>query len=341
MKISLAEAKELITDCLLSNLVCMLSGSPGIGKSDIVRSIANDYNLQLIDVRMSYYTPEDFNGFPSIDKVHNRAEFVPMNVFPLADDTLPAGKDGWLLFLDEFNSASPAVVAAAYKLLLDRTVGMHPLHQKVRIVCAGNLDTDRAYVNRLNTAMQSRLVHLELEENDHQAWLDWAGANGIDYRVIAYINFRPEHLNAFKPDHNDKTYACQRTWAFASKVLSRYPKTIPESKLPLLAGILSEGIAREFFGFCRNFDELAPIAEIIAHPNDVRLPAEPSACHAMAGCVSNHLTPATSEPLMTFLARLPVEFQVIALQSALRRDRKLTADKFVQQWISKNATRLF
>lgn len=39
--------------------------------------------------------------------------FMPFNIFPLENTPLPKGKNGWLLFLDEFNSAPKDVQAAA------------------------------------------------------------------------------------------------------------------------------------------------------------------------------------------------------------------------------------
>ena len=61
------------------------------------------------------------NGLPKFED--NKATFVPFDIFPLSDWKLPEGKEGWLLFLDEFNSASKAVQAASYKLILDRCIG--------------------------------------------------------------------------------------------------------------------------------------------------------------------------------------------------------------------------
>ena len=51
-------------------------------------------------------------GLPHFTK-DGKAEFMPFNIFPLENTPLPKDKDGWLLFLDEFNSATKMVQAAA------------------------------------------------------------------------------------------------------------------------------------------------------------------------------------------------------------------------------------
>lgn len=39
----------------------MLSGSPGVGKSDVVRQAAKELGIQLIDLRLSQMDPVDLN----------------------------------------------------------------------------------------------------------------------------------------------------------------------------------------------------------------------------------------------------------------------------------------
>lgn len=206
------ELEDSIIDTIQAGLVAMITSSPGLGKSAIARNIAKKFNLALIDLRLSQLDPTDLIGFPT----HNgeRMGYAPPEHFPLEGlDNLPKGKDGWLLFLDEFSSASLSVQAAGYKLVLDRQVGKYNLHKNVAIVCAGNKETDSAIVNRMSTAMQSRLIHLELDV-DIKTWLSWASENGIDYRVVSYIESRPEHLHQFDPNHNDKTFACPQHSGF-------------------------------------------------------------------------------------------------------------------------------
>lgn len=199
------DMKESIIDVIKAGLVANITSSPGLGKSAIVAQIAKEFNLQLIDIRLSQADVTDLLGFP----LHNgvRMEYAPPAHFPLEGlDEIPNNKAGWLLFLDEFSSAALSVQASAYRLVLDRMVGKYKLHKNVAIVCAGNKDTDNAIVNRMSTAMQSRLVHLELDV-DIKAWLAWAAEAQLDYRVISYIESRPEHLHLFDPNHNDKTFA--------------------------------------------------------------------------------------------------------------------------------------
>lgn len=109
MQVKVSQAILMVTEYIRAQLVPMIIGSPGIGKSAIVHQIAKKYNLKLIDIRLSQTLPEDLNGFPFLKG--NKAGYVPMDVFPIEGDEVPDGHSGWLLFLDEFNSAPPAVQA--------------------------------------------------------------------------------------------------------------------------------------------------------------------------------------------------------------------------------------
>lgn len=322
------QAYESLVDCLKERLVPMLTGSPGIGKSAIVNAIAKEYNLKVIDIRLSQCDPTDLNGFPQI--VNGKASYVPMDTFPLSSDEIPKGYDGWLLFLDEFNSAAMATQAAAYKITLDRMIGQEKLHDNCIVMCAGNLSTDAAIVNRLSTAMQSRLVHLELEP-DYNAWLEWADENDIDVRITSYIRFRPDALHSFSPDHNDKTFACPRTWEFASRLIKSLP-SIERSKLPVLAGTLSEGIAREFIAFTKVFRELPTMEDIVSRPESIPVPSEPSVQYALTGAISGFANDKNIDSLMKFIKRLPVEFQYLTVRAALRRNPTLMTTPVISEW---------
>ena len=337
MQVKISQAVEAIKFYLQANLVPMLVGSPGCGKSEIIHQIANDFNLQLIDLRLSQCDPCDLAGFPTVEG--GKSDYIPMKHFPIEGDPIPEGKAGWLLFLDEATSASPAIQAAAYKLILDRMVGSHHLHKNVAIVAAGNLETDNAIVQPMSTALQSRLVHLELNI-DPQEWINWATSQQVDYRITAFINFKPGMLYTFKPDHTDKTYACPRTWIFANRVMSKVDQENP-ILLPMLAGTLSEGVAREFLTFCKIFNKLPTISAIMANPKGIAVPDEPSILYALTGSIAHNASDKNIDSLMEFLTRLPMEFQVICLRDKRNRYPNFSSMPAVQRWIANSAKLLF
>ena len=113
IQLNTVQAKEAIIDCIKAKLVPFLTGSPGMGKSSIIHEIAEEYNLEIIDVRLSQCDPSDLLGFPSVDSETGKASYKPMATFPLRGDPIPKGKTGFMLFLDEFNSAPRAVQAAS------------------------------------------------------------------------------------------------------------------------------------------------------------------------------------------------------------------------------------
>lgn len=336
-KVKIAQAISMITKYIKAGLVPMLRGSPGMGKSSIVHQIADMYNLLVIDLRLSQCDPTDLMGFPNI--MGKKAGYVPMETFPIEGDPIPAGYSGWILFLDEFNGASLAVQAAAYKLVLDRMVGIHRLHKNVGIVCAGNLETDNAIVNPMSTAMQSRLVHMELI-SDVEEFVIWCAEQGIDHRIPDYVKFKPGNLYTFTPDHTDQTYACGRTWEFANRVLKVTDDNDPD-RLPMLAGTLSEGVAREFIGFCHLYQDLPKPAQIAMSPETLKVPDEPSVLFALTGSIGHNAHTDTLTQVMKYVVRMPKEFQVFALRETVRRHKELIKHPAIQKWIAESAISLF
>jgi len=331
------ELQTSIVDVLGAKLVPFISGPPGIGKSDIIKSIADKYNLKPIDIRLSQCDPTDLLGFP-IPK-NGRMEYAPPRDIPLKGwDDVPDGYKGWLLFFDEFSSASLAVQAAAFKVVLDQHVGIHSIHPKCAMVCAGNSESDGGIVNRLSTPMQSRLIHLELSV-DPKLWIDWASSHDLDHRVISYIEGRPEHLHLFDPNHNDKTFASPRTWHFASKLIKgKQPNPILQQ---LLIGTISAGVAHEFFSYMNYCSDLPSIKDIIKRPDDIPIPDDPALLYATSHMVAAYITEDNAAALMRFVDRLDVEFAVTSIRSALRRKKELLEVDEVRNWAHKLADEIF
>ena len=324
--------RKALIRCLFAGLTPIVTSSPGIGKSDIIHSICKEYRLLEIDFRVPQADVTDFNGLPfRNDK--GKAEFLPFDIFPLEGDELPdhpdGGKyDGWLIFLDELTSAPKHLQAPAYKLILDRMIGTHKLHNRVVIAAAGNLATDKAIVHEMATALQSRMIHFELALS-HKEWMDWAVKNGIDTRILAFLGFKPELLHRFNPDHDEKTFACPRTWYFASKLVKN--EVVDMEDLALIAGAVSPGVAQEFISFIKVFDELPKIADIIAKPESIPVPHEPSIKFALATVLADKMDEKTAEPLCTFLTRMPVECRVLCLRMVRQRNPGIMRNSSIQK----------
>ena len=332
------DLKEALGDVIKAGLVPMIHSSPALGKSDCVRQVAKEYKLKLIDVRLSQSDPCDLLGLPSFNEDKSKAQYVPFDIFPLESDPIPEGYDGWLIFLDEMNAAPMSVQAAAFKITLDRMVGIHHLHKNVAIICAGNKASDKGITNRISTPMQSRLIHLELEV-DHKSWITWASKSDIDHRIISFINFRPDNLYKFTPDHNDHTFPSPRTYEFLSKLI-KYKPLLDYKSLALMAGTVGMGMAREFLGYTEIFKELPTLNQIIANPQ-LDISTEPSILYALTGLIAHNLSANNIDKLIIFIGRLPIEFTIITLRQALAREVSLMDTPAMSNWIANNHQELF
>ena len=328
-----SEVKPCVEACMQARLVPFLRSSPGLGKSSIVKQIANEYGLKLIDLRLSSMEPSDLVGLPWIQ--NGKAQFNPYSFFPLEETPIPEGYEGFLLFLDEFNSASRAVQAAAYRVVLDREIGMHKLHPKCFVVAAGNLSTDNAITTQLSTAMSSRVIHLNMEVN-FEDWRDnFAIPQKIDERIIAYLSMYPQYLMDFDPERDDQTFASPRTWEFASRLLTATGGVVSDKLIPLLGGAVTTEQASAFIQFCKVYKDLITIDDLKKNP-DIEPPKDSATLWAILIHLINRVDKDTFKIVLNFVEKMPVSFKIVFLRSL----KKTNANLFLEPDVIKMITAL-
>lgn len=327
-----SQIQKMLVRAHKAGLVPFIKGSPGIGKSALVHEFARQYRLKVMDLRLGQSDPTDLLGFPNIQ--NGRAVYAPPADIPIVGDAIPDGYEGWVLFLDEMNAAPKAVQAAAYKTI-DRMVGQSKIHPNVFIIAAGNKNTDGAIVNTMSSATISRILNVEMVASLVD-WTKWALSAGIDSRIISFVNWKKELFYKFDPKNLREPFPCPRTWHNASKYICGLPVSVGDD-LEAVGGIVGSGAAREFLEYCEVFRELHTIEQIMADPTGISVPSEPSTRWAMCSHVADNMKPSNADVLMQYIQRLPVEFQIIAIQSAFQRDPHLTQVQSVMDWIMKYA----
>ena len=236
------QAKNSIRRAFKKKRPIFIWGPPGIGKSEIVHQIGSEIKKSLvIDIRLSLWEPTDIKGIPYFDSNSNTMVWAPPAELP--DDATAKKYDTIIVFMDELNSAPPAVQAAAYQLILNRRVGTYKLPENVVIVAAGNREADKGVTYRMPAPLANRFVHLELSVN-FDDWFQWAVNNDIHEDVVGYLTFAKKDLYDFDPKSPSRSFATPRSWSFVSELLE--DDDDENTTTDLVSGAVGEGLAVKF-----------------------------------------------------------------------------------------------
>ena len=304
------QTKKFICRALGAGIVPYIQGQPGIGKSQIVKEIAEEKGLELIDLRLSMCDPTDLMGIPHVN--NNKASWVTFSDFPTEDTPIPRGKNGWILMLDELSSTNKSIQAAAYKLILDHMVGQKKLHSNCFVVAAGNRVEDRAVATSLSTALASRMLQINMEVSYHDWQTDVAFKRNLDYRIIGFLEMYPEHLNTFDPESESKTFCSPRTWEFTSWLIKN--KDITDEDLPLLAGLLDPGVASEFLAFTKVFNKIVSYDLIKSDPDKAYNNTDiddPELLYATSASIMQKITKDDLKNILKYINKLPQAFKLL------------------------------
>ena len=265
------QIKDVLTHNIELKIPTFVWGQPGIGKSDIVRQIAEDTDSDFVDIRLSQIEPTDIRGMPYpakeikeqiINNVkeqvqENTVKWAPPHFFP-TDDSRKT-----IIFLDEMNAAPPTVQAASYQLVLDRRVGEYVLPHNSAVLAAGNRMTDRGTTFKMAKPLQNRFMHLTMVSH-FEDWQEWALLKRVNKDVVGFISWSKEDLNKFDPESASHAFPTPRSWEMVSRVLPDMDAKFYDDVITaaMIAGCVGDGVALKFMEYRKN-------AATLPNPSDI------------------------------------------------------------------------
>lgn len=260
LTVTSVQARKAILKAFKAKRPVFLWGPPGIGKSEVVEGIANELDGLMIDLRMAQMEPTDLRGIPYYNKDNGRMDWAqPVD---LPDEELASKYPVVVLFLDEMNSAPPAVQAAGYQLILNRRVGKYRLPDNVVIIAAGNRDSDKGVTYRMPMPLANRFVHIEMRV-DHASWQTWAVSNNIHTDVVGYLSFAKNDLYDFDNKSSSRAFATPRSWTFVSQLLADEANIENDTLFNLVAGSVGDGLATKFMAHRKVSSKLPNPSDIL------------------------------------------------------------------------------
>ncbi|OYU40084.1 MAG: ATPase [Pseudorhodobacter sp. PARRP1] len=256
----------------------MLHGRPGVGKTEVVQTLAQQIGAELYDLRLTTIEPQDLRGLPYFD--HARGKTVWYRPEDLPDTDAPA-----ILFLDELTAAAPALQPTVYGLLQERRVGRHRLPANVMIVAAGNRVEDGAIAYDMGTALSDRLIHMIVQASADDWLTQYAVPAGIHPSVAAFIRTRPDLLETTEASlRRGQMIACTpRSWTRVSQIM----RSVPDRALRqvMIAGTVGTAAAAEFALLADEIAATVHIDQMLGSTRAERSALYPSSLHGLTALV--------------------------------------------------------
>lgn len=335
-KVSPGQLSILLEQFFLARQTVMITGAPGIGKTDIVSAVANKLKMDMIVAHPVVDSPIDYKGLGFMDAKTGKADFFP---FGNLRRVLEAEKP-MVYFFDDLGQAPVAVQAAAMQMLLSRSINGKKIPDCVTFCAATNRKEDRAGVSGIIEPVKSRfctIIELVPEVN---AWMSWALRNDIPPKLVGFIKFAPKYLTEFKPTQDMSNSPSPRTIAHTGRILHmKLPSSI---QLAALAGAAGSAFAHELNAFLTVFDKLPDPQHILQHPNELNIPAESlDLRYAMTVSLATICTAPQMPNFFKALSKWDKEFSVLGVEIAVRRDTKLVQTPAVMEFLQANKQVMF
>ena len=290
----------------------MIWGPPGVGKSQGIRQIGREIErktgraVKITDVRLLLFNPVDLRGIPTANAEKTLAVWLKPQIFQMEEDEDVVN----ILFLDEISAAPPSVQAAAYQIILDRTVGEHRLPENCLIIAAGNRVTDRSVAYNMPRALANRLCHFEIK-GDPSEWHDWAIRTGIHPYVTGYLEYNSVALMRAGED-SDLAFPTPRSWEMVSKILQTVPGSI-DRLYPLLIGCVGHTTASGFRTWTELYESMPKVegflsgrAKDLPKSKELRIALR----SVLVDYLRKHPDPETLNRAVDLACRFPWDFRI-------------------------------
>ena len=205
-------------------------GAPGIGKTAIMKQIAEELGVGLVSYSMTHHTRQSALGLPIIKKkTYDGVEYdisrysmseIIASAYDMMEDT---GIREGILFLDEINCVSETLAPSMLQFLQYKVFGQHRLPDGWIVVTAGNPPEYNKSVREYDIVTLDRLKVINVEPN-FDVWKEYALNNNVHGSILSFLEIKKEFFYIVETTAEGKNYVTARGWEDLSKMIYLYEK---------------------------------------------------------------------------------------------------------------------
>lgn len=232
----------------------LIIGAPGIGKTAIVRQVAEEMHLGFVSYTITHHTRQSAIGLPFVKEKTFQGETYSATEYTLSeivDSVYTAiekqGKREGILFIDEINCVSETLAPAMLELLQNKKFGPHKIPEGWVLVAAGNPPEYNKSVKEFDIVTLDRVKRV-VAEPDFEVWKRYAMDQGVHTAVLYYLGLKPQSLFSVEKTVDGVAFVTPRGWEDLSVALTMYEKMGVEVTRGLVEEyVQNTEIATEFF----------------------------------------------------------------------------------------------
>ena len=255
----------------------LLMGPPGIGKTAIMKQIAQEEKIGLVEYTLTHHTRQSAVGLPVLEKrvfggrEYTVTEYTMSELLASVYQCMEKQKvSRGILFLDEINCVSETLAPAMLQFLQQKTFGTHHLPEGWVIVAAGNPEKYNKSVREFDMATLDRVRNIEIEA-DYSVWRQYAQKQGIHTAVLSYLDLKQEHFYKLQEKQEGSCFVTARGWEDLSCVLKVYEEMGFSVSVELIEEYIRDReIAGDFIGFyrlCKKYKALYNVDRLFSMEN--------------------------------------------------------------------------
>ena len=239
-----------------------LMGPPGIGKTAVMKQIADEMGVGLVSYSMTHHTRQSALGLPTI--VHKSyggteyavSEYTMSEIISSVYDMIEEGgvREG-ILFLDEINCVSETLTPTMLQFLQYKTFGRHKVPDGWIVVTAGNPVEYNRSAREFDIVTWDRLKRIDIEP-DYSAWKEYALKRGVHASILTYLDAKKENFYRVETTEDGKRFVTARGWTDLSDMIWLYEKNgIAVDGLLICQYIHNKEIAEDFSVYYELFNK--------------------------------------------------------------------------------------